>query len=366
MWERKLDVALLPNSDIFLRDHLMSTSRILPVPEGVAAAFADPLQHVSLGDLLYHWMCCDIKVDALEGSPPAYQIPVAGSVDYVTFEATLLHRNPQRGNVNRVYVQVHNRGFAPASNVTVKVLYAPASAGLPALPSDFWTAFPNDAAVASPWQPIGAAKTIAALSPATPAILEWEWTTPTSAPQHSCLLAIIDSASDPIPPGAKVFDVDALVVDEKRAGLKNLHVVDAAPGPATWRAIDLYGGSAPMTAIRLVANVRTSNAGIVLPRSLRPALAGLVEKTPTQAQVRVLKETLDREVVAALDTNRMYALSEGLSGRLDGLTFTRTGFTAAVLLPAAARGASRTLTILQEDATGSVGGGSTFVVRGQR
>ena len=366
MWERKLDVALLPNSDIFVRDHLMSTSRILPVPEGVPAAFDDPLQHVSLGDPLYHWMCCDIKVDALEGSPPAYQVPVAGSVDYVTFEASLQHRNPQRGNVNRVYVQVHNRGFAAASNVTVKLLYAPASAGLPALPADFWTAFPNDPAAASPWQPVGAAKTIASLSPATPAILEWDWTTPTTAPQHSCLLVVVDCASDPIPPGTKVLDVDALVVNEKRAGLKNLHVVDAAPGTAPWRAIDLYGGSSPMAAIRLVASVRASNAGILLPRSLAPGLTGLVEKRPTQAQVRALKETLEREVVAALDTNRIYSLSEGLSGRLDGLTFTRTGFTAAVLLPAAARGASRTLTILQEDAAGAVGGGSTFVVRGSR
>lgn len=81
--------------------------------------------------------------------------------------------------------------------------------------------------------------------------------------------------------------------------------------------------------------------------------------------MRALKETLDREVGATLDTNRMYALTEGLSGRLDGLTFTRTGFTAAVRLPAAARGATRTLTILQEDAAGAIGGGSTFVVRGQ-
>ena len=173
-----------------------------------------------------------------------------------------------------------------------------------------------------------------------------------------------DCASDPIPPGAKVLDVDALVVNEKRAGLKNLHVVDAAPGTVTWRAIDLYGGSSPMAAIRLVASVRASNAGILLPRSLAPRLTGLVLKTPTQAQVRALKETLDREVVAALDTNRIYSLTEGLSGRLDGLTFTRSGFTAAVLLPAAARGASRTLTILQEDVAGAVGGGSTFVVRG--
>ena len=356
LWERKLDVAVLPNADIYLRDHLMSTSRILPVPEGVPAAFADPLHYVTLGDPLYHWMSCDIKVDALEGTPPAYQVAVPASVDYVTFEATLQHRNPQRGNVNRVYVQVHNRGFAAAANVTVKLLYAPVAAGLPPLPSDFWTAFPNDAAAASQWQPVGTAKTIPSLSPVTPAILEWDWTTPTTAPQHSCLLAIIDCAGDPIPAGSKIFDVDALVANEKRAALKNLHVVDAAPGTAPWGAISFYGGSAPMTAIRLLSNVRASNAAIVLPRSMAPRLTGLVEKTPTQAQVRALKETLDRDLVAKLDTNKLYMLADGQSGRLDGLTFTRTGFTAAVLLPAAARGAARTVTIVQEDEAGASGG----------
>ena len=363
LWERKLDVALLPNADIYLRDHLMSTSRILPTPEGVPAAFADPLHYVSLGDPLYHWMSCDIKVDALEGLPPEYQFPVPGAVDYVTFEASLHHRHPQRGNVNRVYVQVHNRGFAPAANVTVKLLYAPASAGLPALPADFWTAFPNNAATASAWEPIGAARTIASLSPSTPAILAWKWPTPPSAPEHSCLLAIIDCASDPIPAGAKVFDVDALVANEKRAALKNLHVVNAPLGPK-WLAIDFYAGATVMTAIRLFSNVRASNAGLLLPRSAgRPRLTGLVQKRPTQAELRALRDTLGRKLVAALDTTRLYSLSEGESGRLEGLRFRAAGFTAAVLLPAAARDATWTLTIAQEDEARTVGGGSTFVVR---
>src|SRR6185369_14939013 len=153
----------------------------------------------------------------------------------------LQHRNAQRGKVNRVYVQVHNRGFAAAANVTVKLLFAPAAAGLPPLPSDFWTAFPNNAVSASAWVPIGTAKTIPSLSPMAPAILEWDWTTPATAPDHSCLLVVMDCPADPIPAGSKVFDVDALVTREKRAGLKNLHIVDAATGARPWRAIALYG-----------------------------------------------------------------------------------------------------------------------------
>jgi hypothetical protein len=296
--------------------------------------------------------------------PPAYQGAVS-KFDYVTFETGLQHRNAQRGNVNRVYVQVHNRGFATAGNVTVKLLYAPASAGLPPLPSDFWTAFPNNAAAGSAWQPIGAAKTIASLSPTAPAILEWDWTTPTSAPQHSCLLVVIDCAGDPIPAGSKVFDVDWLVTHEKRAGLKNLHVVDAAPGTMVWKAIDFYGKTTmAVNAIRLLSGVRNSNAGVLLPKSAKASKpSGLTMKVPTQAQLTDLKRALGDSVVAALDTTKLYSLSEGQSGRIESLTFSAKGSTGAVLLPAAIKGTTRTLTIVQEDQTGTVAGGSTFVVR---
>jgi hypothetical protein len=47
--------------------------------------------------------CADIKVDALEGTVPSYQMPVA-TVDYLAFENKLQHRNAQRGKTNRVYV----------------------------------------------------------------------------------------------------------------------------------------------------------------------------------------------------------------------------------------------------------------------
>jgi hypothetical protein len=121
-----------------------------------------------LGDPLYHWMCADIKVDALEGSLPSFQMPIT-SVDYLAFETKLQHRNAQRGNVNRAYVKVNNRGFAPGSNVAAKLLWADASAGLPPLPLDFWTAFPNNSANTTVLHPLtkGVAtfQTITTLSP---------------------------------------------------------------------------------------------------------------------------------------------------------------------------------------------------------
>ena len=56
-----------------------------------------------------------MKVDLPVGG--SYQMAVA-SVDYAAFETALEHRNPQRGMLNRVYVQIQNRGVLPGSNVS--------------------------------------------------------------------------------------------------------------------------------------------------------------------------------------------------------------------------------------------------------
>src|SRR6185437_7631546 len=76
------------------------------------------------------------------------------------------------------------------------------------------------------WQPLGVAQTIASFKPGIPKILEWDFTPSASASEHACLLAVIDSASDPIPPGNKVFDIRTLIATDKRIGLKNLHILD--------------------------------------------------------------------------------------------------------------------------------------------
>ena len=229
LWEKLVDAPSTPAVDIYVRDHLMDTARVSPTPCGVTATFDDPTRYVALGDPQYFWMCADIKIDALEGTVPSYQIPVA-AVDYVAFEA-LQHRQPQRTKVNRVYVQLCNRGFQPATNVNVKILWADASAGLPLLPNDFWTAFPGNSTNTSQWRPVGAAQTIASFKPGKPVVLEWDWTPPQTAAEHSCMLVVMDSASDPIPAASKVFDVGVLIPTEKRVGLKNLHIIDALSAP---------------------------------------------------------------------------------------------------------------------------------------
>lgn len=222
LWEIRTDLAVQPTVDLFVRDHVMDTGR---APSGAAttAAWEDPTQYISLNTPCYWWECADIKTDA----PPNWQLQPS-EVNYLNFETKLVHENPEKGNQNRVYVQVHNRGPLTATDVTVTVMTAGASAGLPDLPADFWTTWPNSAGDAN-WTPVGSPQTIATLEPMRPTVLEWTWTPPIAADAHTCMLVVVDSPSDPIPNAAKVFEIGQLVTGEKRVGLKNLHVVNLVP-----------------------------------------------------------------------------------------------------------------------------------------
>lgn len=392
VWERKLDVPSVPNVDIYFRDHLMATGRVIPTPNGVPAAFEDPLQYVTLGQPLSHWMCADIKVDALEAPGPSYQMPVA-SVDYVAYETKLQHRNAQRGNINRVYVKVNNRGFAPGSNVTVKLLYANASAGLPPLPPDFWTAFPANSANTVNWTPVGAAKTIVTLSATEPTILEWDLALPANAATHSCLLAVMDCAQNPIPPANKIFNVDQLVRNEKRVGLKNLHVVNIPPGASTWTTLDFNPTeSGKLNAIRVIGSgLERGNLGFLLPKSAQAAsasksskaakkgskkgaakgslllerkLEGIEIRKVSDLHIKSLKERLPEEA-DKYDLTRLYTLGKEAKGggRLSEINIPKGGLRAAVLLTAPAQGTDfDTFSVVQEE-DGEIVGGSTYVIK---
>src|SRR5881628_1550434 len=97
---------------------------------------------------------------------------------------------PRRTQVNRVYVQVHNRGWKKADQVTVKLLWADAGAGLPALPADFWTNYPGDGFTQTYWNPIGTT-VVTDLLPWTPRVLEFDWVPPSTVSTHACLLAMV-------------------------------------------------------------------------------------------------------------------------------------------------------------------------------
>lgn len=367
LWEKKLDVPSTPAVDLFVRDHLMDSARVVPTPSNVPSAVEDPLQYVTLNSPQFWWMCVDAKIDALEGTPLAYQMAVS-AVDYVAFEAKLQHRQPQRGRVNRVYVQVHNRGYQPAANVTVKIMYADASASLPPLPGDFWTNFPADPGSTAVWHPIGSAKTIPVVEPLTPSIVEWDWTPPTTTATHSCLLVVIDCAADPIPAVNKVFDTRQLVTMEKRAGLKNLHVIDAVPGAPSTGLLQWFAASGKAQSLRIVPHGPLSpKVSVVFPKETltsKVQVTGLKKAVLTQTWVRQLKASFG-EQLKNFDVTTRYTLTD--VKKTDAAITGLTGKSGALLLlmPSSQGRTPDAFSVVQMEGEQIVGG-STYVFRARK
>ena len=223
VWEIAVDAGTMQDVEVYLRDSVVDTGRLSPSPSGVADPF-------NLGAFTHWWECTDIKVDA-----PSYQTVGLGDVDFELFEddhgvffSGFLHENSQRNRTVRVFVQVHNRGLNPATNIAVKAFFADASVGLPNLPSGFWTNFPNNVLpAASPWQAIAPHKVIPTLEGGKAKVVGFEWAVPGTAADHTCLLAVLSADNDSI--STTELNIGALVTNQKKCGLKNLHVVNPPP-----------------------------------------------------------------------------------------------------------------------------------------
>ncbi|MFD7324343.1 glycosyl hydrolase [Streptomyces sp. NPDC059875] len=222
VWERPVDAGQPKTVDLYLRDTVLDSGRVQPSPSGVA----DPFDPSATPGTMWWWQSPDILVDAPE---PNYQTPTVVD-DYVAL-TTIAHRTARRDRLNRFYVQVHNRGVSTATNVRVRAFLADASAGLPALPPDFWSNGKPFAAdpVATAYTPLGPTRTFARLEAAEPGVAEWDFLLPATAAQHSCVLAVATCDEDPVR-AAQIFDVGTLVTSRKHAALKNLQVEDSVPG----------------------------------------------------------------------------------------------------------------------------------------
>ena len=243
MYQIDLD-GVCPEVDIYLRDNIIDTGEVFPSPSGAP----DPTQP---GVVVRHYKSADIKVDAdpfdpvdaltdgVEFDDPEH--PYTGFGVKIEDIAGIAHNQPIRTEANRVYVQVHNRGWNKADSVTVKLLYADAGAGLPALPADYWTAFPADTFTQTNWKPIGTT-TITDLLPNVPRVLQWNWVPPGSTSNHVCLLAMVHSPQDSLLPETQT-NVDALTLSNKRVTHRNVHPVDPmSPGGFSWTSINFNNG----------------------------------------------------------------------------------------------------------------------------
>lgn len=353
MWEREIDEAALNDTTIYVRDNVMHTGRGT-APFNQPAAFEDQLHHVLLGDPVFWWQCADIKTDSDAGG---YQMPVS-NVDFVAFESELINQDPIRNHVNHVFAQVHNRGIAPG-DVTVKLFYADASGGLPPLQSDFWNVFPGDPS-AGDWKPIGAAQTMT-VKPGEPTVFEWDWTPPSTAAQHSCLLVVCDSSADPIPSASKVLDVAMLVNSERRVGLKNMHVIDPIDDVLVLPFTVHPRGPADQFRIFASRHLAGWQVGLLLPLPV-------IEHAPAEvARVAVPAEAFGRIVLHARRHAHLFEHGKMLhvSHESDPAFFAGlhhdASFPAFLILVRPARAKRGSITIVHEH-DGKVLGGNTFVI----
>jgi hypothetical protein len=214
----------------------------------------------------------------------------------------------------------------------------------------------------SPWTPIGAAQSIASLRPERPAVLEWDWTPPMSAAEHSCLLVVASSDEDS--PSVTSLALDSLVTQNRQVGLKNLHIIDALPS-TYWNAIRFYPRAAT-DIFRFGALPKGWSLGLVLPKEVplsKITYAGLEAKPVSAAEQARIGEQLGK--LAAL-----YDLKEALvaAASREGCTITGVpagmqGIPILVAFTADARPATGTVQLIHESLDQRVLGGNTFALR---
>jgi hypothetical protein len=219
VWEVAVDQsATTPGAELYLRNSIVDTRRKVPS----ISAGDDPFQP---GAAVNWWSSPDIKVDRAP-----FQTTSLSDVDFEFFQddrggfAAGLSDEKVRG-LTRVFVQAHNRGPSPASDVTVKVFYADASGGRipPPLPTGFWTDFPNNAVPAdSPWQQIAPHLVVSSVEAGRPQVAGFEWEPPNTM-GGVWLLAVVSAANDPV--AATEQDIALLVQDYPKCGLKRVRVL---------------------------------------------------------------------------------------------------------------------------------------------
>ena len=288
MYELKLDPPAQPDVELYVRDTSLDVARGstvdgLPDPETWPA------------EIVLHYLSRNIKVDV--PTPAGYQTPTA-DITFVDFNDVIVDGSehtatldPSNGTVvNRVYVEVHDRGIIGTPNVQVMLLLANASAGLPLLPAGYGTNVQNGMPITTAsWQTVGI-RTLANLRTQFPQVAEFGLPStmlppPASLPgqSHFCLLALLHSAQDGFT--GTQLNADDLTLADRKVTQRNLQLVaftgtPPPPGDGTWARLELHGGLEPGLR-ELVVDARGFHGrlGLLLPPGLRvPEPKGLREK----------------------------------------------------------------------------------------
>ena len=283
VFQYKLDLPVAADVELYIRDTSLDLGLTATVDW-----LDDPTQPPT--QLVVHWESPNIKVDV--PTPAGYQTPTT-QINFYDFNYTIVDGSgnvatidPAQGTViNRVYVEVHNRGIKIANNVQLMLLLANASAGLPPLPAGYTANVQAGTPITNAnWQTVGI-QTVNNLQVGIPLVAEFDLPStllppPASLPgqSHFCLLAILhDATDDPFTDTVQI--TDNLTIADRKVGQKNLHIVQFVGVPPAgqssegrWVQIQLHGPLKERIPFGLVLDLQAfpGEVGLVIPEKLIP------------------------------------------------------------------------------------------------
>jgi len=250
MFEYRVDPPAQIDTELFIRDTALDVGRSptvdwLPDPETWPTTLA------------VHYLSRNIKVDV--PTPAGYQTPT-NAIDFLTFNDVIVDGSqgtatvdPAAGTVvNRVYVEVHNRGIVKANSVRVMLLLTRPTVALAPLPAGYEANVIAGTAISDAnWQTVGTVN-LTDVRAGFPQVAAFSLPStllppPASLPaqQHHCLVALAHSIQDAY--SSTDTSVDSLTIGDRKVAQRNLQVVafvGTPPPPGAsdfWVSVDLYG-----------------------------------------------------------------------------------------------------------------------------
>lgn len=213
VWEIDLSRETATEVQVYLRHSPVDTGRNYPSLAGVP----NPFQPTASANW---WDSTDILID----SHP-YRHSSVADVDFVAFEEDRRSDLKAAYGLTRIFVQVHQRGSVPATNVVVRLFSASAGGeNIPDLPPGFWDKFPSNTVPAdSAWSAIGTPVTLAGIQEGQPKVAALDWTVPETASGDVWLLAIVTAGNDKL--NSTELNVSRLVQNQAKCGLKLISIL---------------------------------------------------------------------------------------------------------------------------------------------
>lgn len=250
----------LPAVRLVIRDHVAQDGRAYAVANTVPD---DP--RVLPATVFNPQQAYDLRVDApasAVGEPVPFRpeaFAFGEAIDGVEFDEMLVPDRPLAGEVNQVYVQVHNRGTGRAQNVVAHLYFADAGNPVAIPPVDAAKLnYPDEPAEDSAWKRAAPAQSLGTLGPGQPVVARFAWTPPLEIAANVALLAVVTGDADvlaAVPAG----DPLAFVGAERRAVLR-VSAVDRDPlfirdgvDDDGRRGLVAWGGRSPDIIVRRAA-----------------------------------------------------------------------------------------------------------------